>query len=717
MGVALASGIVLIAVATAIGFVRLQQVQADAVTVQLQAVTLDAATGFQRSSIGAATAPAAIAGLFSGLGPDVVTGHTFAAFTEPLLDAEVFSALEWIPRLSAEDAAAFVARRSQEIEGFSLREFNADGSLSPAAGRGTSFPVAFVEPLEPNRAALGVDLGSSPPRARALEIARDSGTYVATAPITLAQGGTGVLIFHPAYASGAPHESVPERRAALLGFGLSVLRPSVLLDRVVAGSQFASVSYGLYDLGPASSGPGAEGVLLASHVGASGGVVPGPGGADVGGERRTSVEFDFAGRHMELVALAASAFGATTGFDPSWALIAAGTTAVLLLLVYGIVRRRADLVAIANTARLRSLVDASPDAFIGLDPAGRIVDWSPQADAVFRLADGDPTGRALDDLIRFTDAPAREGVGEEDEDSAARFEPLAVGATVRREGEATRGDGETFPVEVTMSAGPTHGIWPVVCFVRDATDMERARQERIRASRLEALGQLAAGVAHDFKNIIWGIDLVAGNMRSVEPTRESVAYDTQVITDAVAHGNALVAQLLDFARPRPPSGNPIDVLEVIIGLAPMLDTLLGASRRLVLAMEVEEARVAIDRTQLQEVLINLVANARDAISGTGTVTIAGTVIELDGPEADALDITPGPYGRITVTDTGSGIPPAVLQRIFEPYFTTKDAGKGTGLGLATAFGIIRGAEGAIEATSETGVGTTFRILLPIDESA
>ncbi len=719
-GYVLALGIALIATSTLVGTLLLADFQRTDLRSRLHADNTDAADGFTQLTTGAAVAPAAIAGLISGVGQANVTDGTFTEFARPLLDEQAVTALEWIPSVNEAARGEFEARRALVYPGYEIRQFNAGGTFDPATSRPTYYPVAYVEPLAPNKKALGVDLGSEPTRNAALMTARDTGGHAATAPIKLAQGGIGILVVYPAYRAGSTHEDAAGRREALLGFGLSVLRPVILLNRATAGDQFASLNVALWDLGPQTSPAASPGIFIAAagKEMANGGQPPAPGDPDT-----DVVQVSFAGRRLALVAAAGAGY-APTGMSPAWLLLSVGLVAMGLLGAYAYVRRRADLSMEAANDRLRSVVGASPDAFLGLDATGVVVDCTDQAATLFGRLPDQILGHRIEDLVLFR--ALDEEIDEEDEDASGTLRSPWIptertAPTVHHEGTVRRhvADGESIgiAVEVTMARARSSEDWPIACFIRDVAELVRAREERARAGRLEALGQLAAGVAHDFRNTLWGIEMVADSLRSTEVTRDGVHRDANLITDAVARGNTLAAQLLEFARTKPPTGGPISISATLRELAPMLEHLLGQHRNLVVTIDVADAdaSVVIERGQFQTALINLVANARDAMPDGGTVTIEAERVELGVTDADDLEITPGDYVLVRVTDDGTGMAPHVARHIFEPYFTTKEVGKGTGLGLATAFGTIRAADGAITVESELGQGTTFRILLPIDD--
>jgi two-component system cell cycle sensor histidine kinase/response regulator CckA len=234
-------------------------------------------------------------------------------------------------------------------------------------------------------------------------------------------------------------------------------------------------------------------------------------------------------------------------------------------------------------------------------------------------------------------------------------------------------------------------------------------------ARLEILGRLAGGIAHDFNNLLAVILGATASLRQVTPTAATggaaALTELEAIEAAAERGSALVRQLVAFARQQVMAPRVLDLNDSIRALAVMLPRLLGARIELSLDLEEPSRRIRVDPSQWDQVLLNLVVNARDAMRGSGRLRIAtGRRLVLD-----SLALPAGRYAMVEVTDNGPGIPPEVLHRIFEPFFTTKLAQGGTGLGLATVQGIIGQLGGQMEVESKPGEGTTFRILLPRHE--
>ncbi len=248
----------------------------------------------------------------------------------------------------------------------------------------------------------------------------------------------------------------------------------------------------------------------------------------------------------------------------------------------------------------------------------------------------------------------------------------------------------------------------------------RRAEEHLRSSqKLEAVGLLAGGVAHDFNNILQVIRGHAGFLRAnLAAGMEPEAEDVTIIEDAAERATQLTRQLLAFSRKQALNIGPIDPNALVNDMGRMLKRVLGEHIELRVVPLAETCTLVGDKGQLEQVLLNLCVNARDAMPGGGRIQIELKRTEL-GPEAqaDVPEVAPGPYLVLVVSDNGSGMAPEVRRRLFEPFFTTKPAGKGTGLGLAVVYGVVRQHQGAIRVYSEPGKGTVFRVMLPLRGSA
>jgi two-component system, cell cycle sensor histidine kinase and response regulator CckA len=248
-------------------------------------------------------------------------------------------------------------------------------------------------------------------------------------------------------------------------------------------------------------------------------------------------------------------------------------------------------------------------------------------------------------------------------------------------------------------------------------EVQRRLQEELRqAQKMEAVGRLAGGIAHDFNNILTAISGAAEFLDDAIPEQHEARVDVDQIRDSAARASALTRQLLAFSRKQILQPRVMELNSTVTGLERFLSRLIGEDVHVVTHLDPALGAVLADPGQIEQVLINLAVNARDAMPRGGTLTIETANVRLDTHGVDAHDhphdLPLGDYIRLTVRDTGSGMTPEVLARVFEPFFTTKPMGKGTGLGLATVFGIVKQSGGTVTAESAPGQGATFAIWLP-----
>jgi signal transduction histidine kinase len=266
----------------------------------------------------------------------------------------------------------------------------------------------------------------------------------------------------------------------------------------------------------------------------------------------------------------------------------------------------------------------------------------------------------------------------------------------------------TFPIH------DQHGrVFRVAGTAEDVTDQRRLDEQLRHAQKLEAFGQLAGGVAHDFNNILACVlphaELWSRDERLPADVRESL----HEIGDAARRAAALTRQLLQLGRRNVFQPRDLDLNQAVTTFVAMFRRVLRADVALRIALSPARLPVLADPNLVDQVLMNLAVNARDAMPGGGTLSIATSRLELDADGVRALpDLAPGRYACVELRDTGEGIDAEHLPRLFEPFFTTKPAGKGTGLGLATVFGIIQQHRGAITVETVPGGGTAFRVLIP-----
>ena len=379
---------------------------------------------------------------------------------------------------------------------------------------------------------------------------------------------------------------------------------------------------------------------------------------------------------------------------------------------------------------LVGLLEAAPDAMVFVDAGGRIVLVNAQTERLFGYGREELTGQPVEilvpDAIKAGHPAYRAGY-------MADPQPRQMGARIELAGR--RRDGDTFPAEVSLSAIDTGEGILVMATVRDVrerrelqaewerlkTQAERDRLERQlhQSQRLESLGQLAGGIAHDFNNLLGVIssyaEFVAEDVASKTPQQEwqAVREDIQQIQLAAARAAGLTHQLLAFARHDVIQPRALNLSQVIEGVEQLLLRTLGEQVELSTELAAGLSPVLADPGQIEQVLVNLAVNARDAMPAGGQLIVATASVSIDADHAASrVGLAPGRYVSLKVSDTGAGMPQDVIDRAFEPFFTTKAKGEGTGLGLATVYGIVTQLGGHVQIYSELGFGTTFTILLP-----
>jgi two-component system, cell cycle sensor histidine kinase and response regulator CckA len=253
----------------------------------------------------------------------------------------------------------------------------------------------------------------------------------------------------------------------------------------------------------------------------------------------------------------------------------------------------------------------------------------------------------------------------------------------------------------------------LVSLSRDITHHKRTTEQLRQSQKMEAIGRLAGGIAHDFNNIMTAILGFSEIIISEAGENESLKRDVGHIFSGATRAAALTQQLLAFSRRQVTAPKPLSLNDVVTGMEPMMKRLIGEHIRFITRLDPRIGTVKADLNQMEQVIMNLVVNSRDAITDHGTICLETSRVEL-GPDSGVrgAEVTPGPYVRLVVKDDGCGIPKDLHERIFEPFFTTKEQGKGTGLGLATSYGIIQQSGGYISMESTEGQGTTFTIFLP-----
>ena len=613
------------------------------------------------------------------------------------------------------------------------REGFPDYAVQPPGPRPVMTAITHIEPFTGrNLRAFGFDMYSEPVRRAAMERARDSGHAALSGKVVLVQEGpagqaaapqAGALMYLPVYRAGQLAGTVDQRRAALVGWVYAPFRMDDLM-RGLGGAHSTDLDIEIHDGEPAGAAtllyrsrkPDAP--ARAARLEASAQILPGGRTWTVTMRSSAALEESLDTTRPRLVA--------TTGIGLSVLL-----SVVVWLLASS--RRRAQLAAHAMTLELRQshdqvaaeqrriqvILENTHDAFLAVDAAGRITDWNAQATRLFGWSAREAIGRGADELLPEEKRAAfREGY--------AAFATSGACALLGEPSELAVVDrhGRRIPVELTVAVLPIGDGFGATAFVRDITGRreaaarEQQRQQRLvearqalaRAQKLEAVGKLTGGVAHDFNNILHIISanvqlmLRADSGTADHPRRKRLLS----ILDAVERGSKLAGQLLAFARRQPLHPSEVHVDELLERMDSLVLRAAGDGVTLEKSMPPDLWPTLADPNQLENVLLNLVINARDAMEGSGRVRLLLANVTVDNDP----ELAPGDYVTVAVSDTGHGMPPDVIERAFEPFFTTKPEGKGTGLGLSMAHGFARQSGGDIRLASEPGKGTTVTIYLP-----
>jgi len=367
-------------------------------------------------------------------------------------------------------------------------------------------------------------------------------------------------------------------------------------------------------------------------------------------------------------------------------------------------RKRVEAELQETTETLRTIIDVSVLPIVAADQDLRITLWNNAAVQLFGWTAQEVLGKPLPTIP---------------DDRRAEFEQAQVrsraGTDIIYETQRRRKDGTL--VDVLRSSAPFFDVngevvGGMAIFV-DITERKQLEEQLRHAAKMEGIGRLAGGIAHDFNNLLTVINGRSYILLSQLPAGNAMRRDLLLIQQSGDRAAALTRQLLAFSRKQTLAPAVIDLNEVVAGLKTLLERVLGEDVGLIMDLDPAVSDVTADPGQIEQVIVNIVANARDAMREGGQLTLETRHVDVDaGYARQKAELAPGRYEVLSISDTGIGMDAATAARVFEPFFTTKPVGKGTGLGLATAYGIVKQSGGDITVSSEPGAGTTFRIYLP-----
>jgi PAS domain S-box-containing protein len=357
-------------------------------------------------------------------------------------------------------------------------------------------------------------------------------------------------------------------------------------------------------------------------------------------------------------------------------------------------------------SRLASIIDSSEDAILSKTLDGTITSWNKGAERIYGYKAEDVVGKNIS-ILTPSDRP---------NEMSEILNKIANGESIEHS-ESVRLTKDGTHLDVSISVSPLrNAIGEIVgasAIARDITAQKRTEVQLRQSQKMEAIGRLAGGVAHDFNNILGIINACTEFLRDrIDRAAEPAVY-VENIRKAIDRGTALTRQLLTFSRTSAIQPQILDLNERLKDISKLLRPLLGDDIEILIVPKSPAAVVEADPGQLDQIVVNLAVNARDAMPRGGKFILETAAVKFDDAFADQRQsLTAGKYVLLSVSDTGSGMDEKTASRIFEPFFTTKEPGKGTGLGLATVYGIVKQGGGHILVYSEPGHGTTFKIYLP-----
>lgn len=627
----------------------------------------------------------------------------FERYAEAFTAEHVTRSWVWIPEVRAADTGAFEAdARRTGLSGFSIWQRDAQGGREPAGGRDRFYPALYIEPQAGQDNEFGYDWGSDPGRRAAIEETLHTGlpAVAALEPcLVLTNKPSGMFIVQSA-------QSATQRGVIAAAFC-----PEMLLRTYTYRSGEPSIKISA-DLFLIESGKPPRFLAGSSDKG-------GPAGLekDYAGLSVITPVFLF-GQSYALLIHPEPAWLAAHPLRNGWQVGAIGLTltALLTALIAFLANRPALLEKLvqqrtAELLRLSTAIEQSPEAVVITNPDGIIEYVNPSFETI--------SGYSREETVGKTPRILKSGQYDASLYSNL-WETITSGENWKGRLVNKRKSGEFYTEETTIAPvrDADGTITGYVAVKRDITE-ELATEERFRQSqKMEAVGHLAGGIAHDFNNLLQAIlgfsEILLGNFKEETAEHRNIAE----IQKAAWRAAEITKQLLAFSRKQPVDRKRIDLNTPVRDAVLLLQLLLGEKIQCHLELEPVLHEVYADHGQLTQIIMNLAINARDAMPDGGRLTITTENITFE-PQAAAgiFEAEPGSFVCLSITDTGCGMSQEVKDRLFEPFFTTKKVGQGTGLGLAVVYGIVKQNKGWIHVYSEEGLGTTFKVYLPVCEPA
>ncbi|MDO9280117.1 MAG: CHASE domain-containing protein [Polaromonas sp.] len=647
----------------------------------------------------------------------VVSPNEFQTFSAELLKQDpVTSVLSWAPRIPAADRAHFEKQMHREGDSsFVIFEHGAAGKKVATGVRDTYFPITRVEPLAKFGHIQGFDLGSDALRLAAIQQATTSGRLTASAPTHLVQSPSGfpvVLTMAPVYQQDMPLASASQRQQALSGVIVSAFQPDARFTEIRRGLRPTHTEYFVFD--QANGANGVESQLIASSA-SNENARPHAHLEPEQLRQGLYVEhtYEFLGRQRLMIVRPDQKAAPMMIHWEDWLIIAfcfllAGT----LLQFQG--QREAQDMRLKTSTKGRTeqaeftqqLLEQLPIGVALRTAQGDFIDANP---AFLTLL-----GRAHAPFKAMTNAevtpPEYQAL-----DAAQIISLQTTGSYGPVEKEYVRPDGSRVQVQVSGRNVTLNGRTVLLSVAEDISVRRKAEFRQAQSQKMDAIGQLTGGLAHDFNNmlgiIIGSLDLLASQLGANEPAQARL----NIALTAALRGADLTRGLLAVARTQTVSQEAVDLSNRLNELLPLMQHTAGKAVEVTLSLE-DKLMVEVDPGGLASTVLNLVINARDAMPDGGRLTLSSKLRTIQADEV-GIRLKPGQYAELSVSDTGKGMGPEVLARALDPFFTTKERGRGTGLGLSMAHGFVKQCGGDLTIYSESGHGTTLRLMLPIVAAA
>jgi len=389
-------------------------------------------------------------------------------------------------------------------------------------------------------------------------------------------------------------------------------------------------------------------------------------------------------------------------------------TAIGLALIVGYLKARADQqkaleLAREGAVRQRMVTETSADAIVTIDENSIIRFANPATEEIFGCPVDALIGQSLTTLMP-------ESFRQRHVASLGRYLETGIPSMSWHALEliGRRANGDEFPIEVSFAEFNVDGHRTFTGTIRDISTRKELETQLVEAQRMEAVGRMAGAIAHDFNNILTAVSGYATLLKDELPANDPAQSDVEGIQHAASGATALTRQLLAFSRRQVLHPQVVDLADTVDDIMPMVGRLIGENISVDWRRPATPTRqIEADPTQLGQVVLNLALNARDAMPEGGTITIEIEDVDLDPDYARThIEVQPGPYVQLAVSDTGVGMDRETLTHVFEPFYTTKRSGQGTGLGLATVYGIVKQSKGTLSVYSEPGRGSTFKVYFP-----